>query len=86
MKLKDFFDSAKEKFSSLIETVTDYAQENKKNTLIILGGALIILITLIILIIVLSTRSKEPKTVEVENNVQLTESLIVPDGPEIQRE
>lgn len=81
MDIKVFFENLKEKIISLYELIRDYCSENKRNAILI--GSLIILV-LLLLILLLCLPKK--KTEVQEKPVVLTETLLIPDGPELQRD
>ena len=83
MDFKSFFENLKEKIVSLYELIRDYCSENKRNAILIgsLFGVLLILIILLICI----PKNKKEKPVQ-EKQIVLTETLQIPDGPEIHRD
>ena len=83
MDIKVFFENLKEKIISLYELIRDYCSENKRNAILI--GSLIILV-LLLLILLLCLPKKKKKTEVQEKPVVLTETLLIPDGPELQRD
>ena len=83
MDIKVFFENLKEKIISLYELIRDYCSENKRNAILI--GSLIILV-LLLLILLLCLPKKKKKTEVQEKPVILTETLLIPDGPELQRD
>ena len=83
MDFKGFFENLKEKIVSLYELVKDYCSENKRNAILI--GSLLVLILLLIILLICIPKKK--KTDAVQNKpVVLTETLLIPDGPELQRD
>ena len=83
MDLKAFFENIKEKIVSLYQLIKDYCSENKRNAILI--GSLLIVILLLIILLICIPKNKKVKTVE-EKPIVLTESLLIPDGPEINRD
>ena len=83
MDIKSFFENLKEKIVSLYELIRDYCRENKRNAILI--ASLIVLILLLIIILASIPRHKKDSGV-VEKNIVLTETLLIPDGPELQRD
>ena len=83
MDFKSFFENIKEKIVSLFELIKDYCSENKRNAILFgtLGASIILLIILLCCI----PKNKKTK-VEQEKPVVLTETLLIPDGPEINRD
>ena len=83
MDFKGFFENLKEKIVSLYELVRDYCSENKRNAILFasLGASVLLLIILLICI----PKNKKDKTVQ-EKQIVLTETLQIPDGPEIHRD
>ena len=83
MDFKSFFENLTEKIVSLFDLIKDYCSENKRNAILFgtLGASIILLIILLCCI------PKNKKTqVEQEKPVVLTETLLIPDGPEINRD
>ena len=83
MDIKSFFENLKEKIVSLYELIRDYCRENKRNAILI--ASLIVLILLLIISLASIPRHKKDSGV-VEKNIVLTETLLIPDGPELQRD
>lgn len=83
MDVKAIFSDIKDKIISLYEKAADYCRENKKMAIIIGSLSLVILVLIIILIIALGGK-KEPETLEMQ--LILSESPLIPDGPEIQND
>lgn len=83
MDFKSFFENLKEKIVSLFELIKDYCSENKRNAILFatLGASILLLIILLLCI----PKNKKTKVRE-EKPVVLTESLLIPDGPEINRD
>lgn len=81
MKFSNFIENFKEKLHSLKETIINFYKENKKITLIIAVLFCAILISIIILI----NYPKKEKSIE-EQNIVLTEELIIPKGPELPKD
>ena len=83
MDFKSFFENLTEKIVSLFDLIKDYCSENKRNT--ILFGTLGASILLLIILICCIPKHKKDKA-EQERPVVLTETLLIPDGPEIHRD
>lgn len=83
MDFKSFFENLKEKIVSLFELIKDYCSENKRNAILFatLGASILLLIILLLCI----PKNKKTKVQE-EKPVVLTESLLIPDGPEINKD
>ena len=83
MDFKGFFENLKEKIVSLYELIRDYCSKNKRNAILFasLGASVLLLIILLICI----PKNKKDKTVQ-EKQIVLTETLQIPDGPEIHRD
>lgn len=81
MKFSNFIENFKKKLHSLKETIINLYKENKKITLIIAVLFFAILISIIILI----NYPKKDKKIE-EQNIVLTEELIIPKGPELPKD
>jgi len=84
MDFKGIWENIKEKFSPLTEKLREFYEENKLLSYII-AGLIALLLLCIILLIALAGKKKEP--VEVPGTVlELTEPLIIPDGPELPKD
>ena len=83
MDFKSFFENLKEKIISLYELIKDYCSENKRNAILI-GSLGVLVLLLIILLLCIPKNKKQP--VSTEKPIVLTETLLIPDGPEIQRD
>ncbi len=83
MDFKSFFENLKEKIVSLFELIKDYCSQNKRNAILFATLAASILLLLILLLCI--PKNKKTK-VEEEKPVVLTENLLIPDGPEINKD
>ena len=84
MYFKGIWENIKEKFSPLTEKLREFYEENKLLSYII-AGLIALLLLCIILLIALAGKKKEP--VEVPGTVlELTEPLIIPDGPDLPKD
>ena len=83
MDFKSFFENLKEKIISLYQLIKDYCSENKRNAILI--GSLAVLVLLLIILLCAIPKHKKSGLAE-EKPIVLTESLLIPDGPEIQRD
>lgn len=83
--MNNILESIKDFISSLSDKVTSFYEENKKISFIILGLILVILICLIFLVATSEKDKKKQKDLP-GSNLQLTESLIIPNGPELPRD
>ena len=83
MDFKGFFENLKEKIVSLYELIKDYCSENKRNA--ILFASLIVLVLLLIILIICIPKNKKTEAVQ-EKPIVLTETLLIPDGPEIHKD
>lgn len=83
--MNNILESIKDFISSLSDKVTSFYEENKKIFFIILGLILVILICLILLVATSEKDKKKQKDLP-GSNLQLTESLIIPNGPELPRD
>ena len=84
MDIKSFFENLKEKIVSLYELIKDYCSENKRNAILI-GSLLVLLLILIILLICFIPKGKKTTATE-EKPIVLTETLLIPDGPELHKD
>ena len=84
MDFKGIWEKIKEKLSPLVEKVREFYEENKMLSYII-AGLLALLLLCIILLIVLAGKKKEPAIVP-GTVLELTETLAVPDGPELPKD
>lgn len=83
MDIKGFFENINEKIISLYQLVKDYCHDNKRNAILFASlGACILL--LIILLIALPKNKK--KTKEEPKNIVLTQELLIPSGPEFDKD
>lgn len=83
--MNNILESIKDFISSLLDKVTSFYEENKKISFIILGLILVILFCLILLVATSEKDKKKQKDLP-GSNLQLTESLIIPNGPELPRD
>lgn len=83
--MNNILESIKDFISSLSDKVTSFYEENRKISFIILGLILVILICLILLVATSEKDKKKQKDLP-GSNLQLTESLIIPNGPELPRD
>ena len=84
MDFQGLLDNIKEKASSIFEKVREFYEENKMLSYIICGLFALLLLC-IILLIALTGKKKEPEVVP-GSVLELTESLVVPDGPELPKD
>lgn len=84
MGFKDFFEKIKNVFISLYQKVVDYCRENKKQAIII--GSLILLILILLICLLASAPKKSKNLPYVEKELELSESPLVPKGPEFQED
>ena len=88
MDIKELFENTKESVSTfmepLVEKVKEFYEENKMLSYII-AGLVALLILCIILLCVLAGKKKEPAAVP-GTILELTENLVVPDGPELPKD
>ena len=84
MDFKGIWENIKEKISPLVEKVRDFYEENKMLSYII-AGLVALLLLCIVLLIALTGKKKEPETVP-GTVLELTETLVVPDGPELPKD
>ena len=83
MDIKSFFENLKEKIVSLYELIRDYCSENKRNAILI--GSLVVLIFLLIILLLCIPKKKKTGAAE-EKPIVLTETLLIPDGPELHKD
>ena len=83
MDFKGFFENLKEKIVSLYQLIKDYCSENKRNAILI--GSLCVLILLLLILLICLPKNKKEK-IGNEKPVVLTETLLIPDGPEIHKD
>lgn len=82
---KQVFENVKEKILSFVDTLIDFYEEDKKKALIIASAILIVLISLLIILAVTGSK-KEKKTIQIQEHLELSENLVIPDGPVLPRE
>lgn len=84
MNIKGLWENIKEKLSPLTEKIREFYENNKMLSYII-AGLVALLILCIILLIALTGKKKEPATVP-GTVLELTEPLVIPDGPELPKD
>lgn len=84
MNIKRIWENIKEKLSPLTEKIREFYENNKMLSYII-AGLVALLILCIILLIALTGKKKEPATVP-GTVLELTEPLVIPDGPELPKD
>ena len=84
MNIKGIWKNIKEKLSPLTEKIREFYENNKMLSYII-AGLVALLILCIILLIALTGKKKEPATVP-GTVLELTEPLVIPDGPELPKD
>ena len=84
MSFKEFLEKIKNVFISLYEKVVDYCRENKKQAIII--GSLILFILILLILLLIFAGKKPAKLPHVETKLELTETPLVPKGPEVQED
>jgi len=83
--MESIFEKLKDIFSPVIDKITAFYEENRKMFFVICGLVIVILICLILLA---ATSGKNKKKVQEVpgRSLELTEPLIIPDGPALPRE
>ena len=84
MDFKGIWEKIKEKLSPLVEKLRNFYEENKMLSSIIAGLSALLLLC-IILLIALVGKKKEPAQVP-GTVLELTETLSIPDGPELPKD
>ena len=84
MDIKGIWENIKEKLSPLTEKIREFYEDNKMLSYII-AGLVALLLLCIILLIALSGKKKEPAAVP-GTVLELTEPLVIPDGPELPKD
>ncbi len=85
MDFHGILDKIKEKASSLFEKVREFYEENKILSLLIVSLTALLLLCILLLIVL--TSKKKNSTPEVPGTVlELTETPVVPDGPELPKD
>ena len=84
MDFKGIWENIKEKFSPLTEKLREFYEENKMLSYII-AGLIALLLLCIILLIAMAGKKKEPAVVP-GTVLELTEPLVIPDGPELPKD
>lgn len=84
MDKTSFFEKIKESFSNIKDKIVTWINENRKLA-IILSSLITLMIICIILIAVISGNKKETKKTY-EEVLQLSQPLVIPDGPELPRD
>ncbi len=84
MDFHGILDNIKEKASAIFEKLRSFYEENKKLSYII-AGLIALLLLCIILLCIIAGRKKEPEVIP-GTVLELTEPLVVPDGPELPKD
>ena len=84
MDIKGIWENIKEKLSPLTEKIREFYEDNKMLSYII-AGLVALLLLCIILLIALAGKKKEPEPVP-GTVLELTEPLVIPDGPELPKD
>ena len=84
MDFKSFFENIKEKVISLYGLIADYCRDNKRNAILFASLGACILLLLILLICI--PKGKKKNNDEAVKEIVLTETLLIPDGPELHRD
>ena len=84
MDIKEIWENIEEKLSPLTEKLREFYEDNKLLSYIILG-LIALLFILIILLIAINGKKKEPDIVP-GTVLELTEPLVIPDGPELPKD
>ena len=85
MDFHGILDKIKEKASSLFEKVREFYEENKMLSLLIVSLTALLLLCILLLIVL--TSKKKNSAPEVPGTVlELTETPVVPDGPELPKD
>ena len=84
MDFKGIWEKIKEKLTPLVEKVREFYEENKMLSYII-AGLVALLLLCIILLIALTGKKKEPEVIP-GTVLELTETLEIPDGPELPKD
>ena len=84
MDIKGIWENIKEKLSPLTERIREFYEDNKMLSYII-AGLVALLLLCIILLIALAGKKKEPAPVP-GTVLELTEPLVIPDGPELPKD
>lgn len=84
MDFKDFFEKIKNVFISLYHKTVDFCRENKKQAIII--GSLVLLILVLLILLLAFSSKKSQKLPYAEKELELSETPLIPKGPEIQED
>lgn len=84
MSFKDIFEKIKNAFISLYQKAADYCRENRKQAIII--GSLILLILILLICLLAFAPKKSKKLPYAEKELELSETPLVPKGPEVQED
>lgn len=71
-------------FSEIKDKIVDYYNSNKKQALVLAGAVLVIIIAVILIIVICVNSGKKKKNDK--RDVVFTEQVLIPDGPEIQKD
>ncbi len=84
MDFQGIIENIKETASSIFEKAREFYEENKKLSIIILSLVALLLLCLILLIAI-AGKKKEPEVIP-GTVLELTDPLVVPDGPELPKD
>jgi len=84
MDFQGIIENIKETASSIFEKARKFYEENKKLSIIILSLVALLLLCLILLIAI-AGKKKEPEVIP-GTVLELTDPLVVPDGPELPKD
>lgn len=84
MEIKEFFKNVKEKTISLFHKLVEFCINNTKIAIL----SLLFFLLVLIVILLISTSNSKAKNEEdiIKNELILSQELLIPQGPEIQRE
>ena len=83
--MQNFIEKIKKVFSSVKNKITELYFDNKK-VFFLLAGLFFVIIFCIILLICLPKEKKESQNVYVENHLELSETPLIPNGPELPKD
>ena len=83
--MQNFIEKIKKVFSSVKNKITELYFDNKK-VFFLLAGLFFVIIFCIILLICLPKEKKESQNSTIQNHLELSEKLLIPNGPELPKD
>lgn len=84
MEKPAIFDKIKTRFAKIKDAIVEWVMNNKKLSIVV--GALIVLMLVCIIILIAVSGKNKKKPVTYDERLELTQELVVPNGPELPRD